>query len=546
MVAVGKLSTFTVEFGNRAEGDQLRPICMWPLSIRNPLAVVALRFPNPDGLPLKLCWLVVSVLALYLLWHGAYPPYVDAANVAYSGEVLHDIWQGGTSFAQWHATRPGAVSHLAFYKAYHVLRFAFAPVVCIKLLATFSVFAPAVTMNRLLRRMKRGPWLSLPALALGFNTNLGMGFLPFAVGIFLLPLALLVIEANSARFRCWRLLLLGCVLLLSPVFHYFLTAVLLPVAVLWSALSLRGRSRLWTLAIEIAVGALIVLAVSPGGPTPAVRDIIQWVPYVERWEQLDRDVFKWTLDGATALSFPWLVLAFVSSLVLSRTTPTKLRKSRAARAPMLLLALFLGYMLGPSYISWPEPAWGLGARIAIAMAFALVVVPTTSATGWRRFFQHSPWVAFTFWHLCSLVAPFQAYDELTRPLKSLAALVPRHSKVLPVIGATSLKAPNGYSFGGFAGAACLHIGKWLAVETQSYQPWSFCDAGYHPVRCLSRLPAPSEAQSLNSSAVAVRKYDFVVAFDNAPRVNDRLRQLPLLLVHREGLWTLWRVTGDAF
>ena len=208
---------------------------------------------------------------------------------------------------------------------------------------------------------------------------------------------------------------------------------------------------------------------------------------------------------------------------------------------MLLLALFLSYMLGPSYISWPEPAWGLGARIAIALVFALVLVPTTSATGWRRLLQHSPWVAFTLWHLCSLVSPFQAYDDLTRPLKSFAALVPRHSKVLPVFGATLLKAPDGYSFGGFAGAACLHIGKWLAVETQSYQPWSFCDAGYHPVRCLARLPAPGEAQSLNLSVGTVRKYDFVVAFDNAPRVQDRLRQLPLVLVHKEGLWSLWRV-----
>jgi len=170
-------------------------------SLETVLSFLALRFRNPDGLLLELCWLVISVVALYLLWHGAYPPYVDAANVAYSGEVLHDIWHGGASFARWHAIRPGAVSHLAFYKAYHVLRFGFAPVVCIKLLATFSVFAPAVTMYSLLRRMKCGPWLSLLALALGFNTNLGMGFLPFAVGIFLLPLTLLVIEANSAQFR---------------------------------------------------------------------------------------------------------------------------------------------------------------------------------------------------------------------------------------------------------------------------------------------------------------------------------------------------------
>jgi len=58
--------------------------------------------------------------------------------------------------------------------------------------------------------------------------------------------------------------------------------------------------------------------------------------------------------------------------------------------------------------------------------------------------------------------------------------------------------------------------------------------------------APGETQPLNLSAVAVRKYDFVIAFDNAPRVNDRLRQLPLLLVHKEGPWTLWRVMGDAF
>jgi len=494
-----------------------------------------------DVLLLKFLWGAAALLALYLVWKGTYPPFIDAANVAYSGEVLHDIWSKGGAFSHWYVVRRGALSHLLFYFAYHELRYLFAGLICIKLLATFSIFAPAITMVALLRAMKLSPWLSLPVIALGFNTNLGMGFLPFTVGLFLIPLVLLLVEKISEHFTWWYLLALAALLFISPVVHYFLTAILFPIALSWSLLSLRGRSRSWSVALEVLVGICLVAFLAPKSVAPPLQNVVQWSTYVEKWELLDRDVFKWTVDGPAALSFPILLVAFVSSLVLCRSTPDLKQGLRAYRAPTLLLILFIAFLVGPTSVSWPEPAWGIGARIAIAMAFVLLLIPMTSARGWRRFIQHSPWVAFTFWHLCALIPPFLAYDRLTGPLHSFVSLVPPHSKLLPVYGSKELRDPKKYSFGGFAGAAALHIGKWLAVETLSYQPWSFCDAGYHPMQCSARLRAPNESQPLNITTAAIRDYDFIVALENDAAVREKLTRLPLVLVRREGAWSLWRV-----
>ncbi len=497
------------------------------------------RFRDPDDLPLKIAWLIACVAALYLVWSCAYPPFIDAANVAYSGEVMHDLWRGGSIYGKWYAFRTGAVSHLAFYRAYHYLRYLFAPVVCIKILSSIGVLALPVAMHGLLRCMKLSAWLSLPAFALAFNTNLNMGYLPFVIGLPCIPLALALIERNAIENRIWRWGLLGAIVLVSPWIHFFLTAILVPMVTIWCALCLKGRSRLWTLVAAFGVTSLIGLVLFPRGPIPKINQIFQWIAYAEHWDQLDRDVLQWTLDGAAALSFPWLLLAFVVCLVLTQKTPSAERGLRASRASVMALTLFLGYLLGPEFISWPEPAWGFGTRLGIALALMLPLIPTTSAVGWRRFAQYSPWVAFTAWHLAALVGPFRAYDVATRSLSLLSSSVPPHSKILPMYGSEWMKDPGRYSFGGFTGFAFKHVGKWLAVETQSLQPWSFCDAGYHPIKCVERLSSPSESRLSRITVDMLFAYDFLLVQENAPNVQERLDNLHLVLVRRIGQWSLW-------
>ncbi len=61
------------------------------------------------------------------------------------------------------------------------------------------------------------------------------------------------------------------------------------------------------------------------------------------------------------------------------------------------------------------------------------------------------------------------------------------------------------------------------------------------MRCVSRLPAPSEIQPVNESSEAIRNYAFVVAFENSEAIKQKLSLLPLILVERRGMWSLWRV-----
>ena len=203
------------------------------------------RLHDADDLPLTIGWFAASAFALYLIWMCRYPPFIDAANVAYSGEVMHDLWRGGAIYGKWYAFRPGVISHTVFYRLYHWLRFLFTPIVCIKILSSAGVLGLPLAMRPLLRRLNRSPWLCLPAFALAFNTNLNMGYLPFVIGIPLIPLALTLIESIAERPRLWRWGLLLILLVASLWFHFFLTAILVPLAALWSILALKGRSRLW-------------------------------------------------------------------------------------------------------------------------------------------------------------------------------------------------------------------------------------------------------------------------------------------------------------
>jgi len=501
---------------------------------------LAPRLKEADELPLTLASLVAGAVSLLLVWGFTYPPFIDAANVAYSGEVMHDLWRGGAVYGKWYAFRSGAMSHMAFYWLYHALRAIFAPVVCVKLLATVGVLGLPLAMRGLLRAMNRTLWLSVPAFALAFNTNLNMGYLPFVIGVPLIPVSLMLIEQNANQPRAWRCVALATVLIGSLWVHFFLTAILLPLATLWSLLCLRGRSRRWFVAlitIALTVAASVVFLRSS---IPAWQRVFQWIPYSERWDQLDRDVLQWTTDGLPALSFPLLLLAFVASLVLTHRTPTSDHGLRAARGALGAALLFGAYLLGPNYISWPEPAWGFGTRIGIAFALCLLLVPTTSATGWGRVVQVSPWLAFTAFHLASLLGPFRAYAAVLEPLAVLHEGLPPHATILPLYDSEWLKDPARYSFGGFTGFVFKHAGKWLAVETDGYQPWSFCDAGYHPIECVARLPAPSQATLSLGSSESLNHYDYLLLRQSAATPWGGLSKNSWSLLRKSGEWSLWR------
>ena len=478
-------------------------------------------------------------LALCLIWCFRYPPFIDAANVAYSGEVMHDLWRGGGVYGKWYALREGAVSHMAYYRLYHWLRYVLPPVASTKVLITLGVVGLPLAMAGLLRSLNRTLWLSIPAFALAFNTNLNMGYLPFVIGIPLIPLCLMLIELNATQPRTWRWVLLALALLGSLWVHFFLAAVLFPLVALFAFLSFRGRLRVYVagaITLSLSVAGLLLV----GKHTmPAWRRVFQRIPFSERWDQLDRDVIQWTTDGAPALSFPWLLLAFVVSVGLVRRTQAPENGASAARGGILAAALFVAYMLGPNYISWPEPAWGFGTRIGVALAISLLLVHSTSATGWRRVLQVSPWLAFTFWHLVSLVEPFRVYALDMHPLAELRDAVPKKSKILPLYDSEWLKYPGLYSFGGFVGFVFKHAGKWLAVESTGYQPWSFCDAGYHPIKCLTQLSAPAQPSASRVSPEILESYDYVLVHEDATHA----RQPPnerWALDKRIGHWSLWK------
>ena len=502
--------------------------------------VMRRQWLEPDDLWFKLAVTAAALLAIGLIWGPTYPPFVDAANVAYSGEVIHDLWQGGAHYSRWHALRHGSVSHMVFYGAYHVMRTVMPPLETIKALTTLSVLGLVAACYALARALRLSVWLTLPAFALAFNTNLSMGYLPFALGIPVIPAVLALIEVQRQQPKRWRLGLIIAIVALSPMVHFFLTTVLVPTVAVWSFVSYSGKARIFVLSLLGIGAAALMLVLLPKQHAPPLHEIFQWVPFSERWDQFDRDVLNWTTDGNLALSFPWLLVAFIATMFLTRSTPRAEPPAQAAKLPLTLLTLFLMYILGPMYISWPEPAWGFGVRVGIAFALLLPFAAPTAAVGWRRAAQYSPWVLFTFWHLCSLIGPFHEYAVATRELAALIRLIPKHSRILPLVGAEYLKDPKRYSFGGFTGFALRHVAKWAAVETQSYQPFSFCGMAYHPITCRAQLNGPRETPwNSHIGLETMKQFDFVLVDANSPYVKEQLRALPLHQVRQVGDWSLW-------
>jgi hypothetical protein len=128
-----------------------------------------------------------------------------------------------------------------------------------------------------------------------------------------------------------------------------------------------------------------------------------------------------------------------------------------------------------------------------------------------------------------------------RPLASLVPLMRKHSKVLPVIGSEWLKKPEQYSFGGFTGFVFRHAAKWAAVETQSYQPYSFCNMAYHPITCEEKIRAIHDHEGARLvTPQNVAPYDYLVVFANDDRSREHLKSLSMELIKAEGDWSLWR------
>jgi hypothetical protein len=150
-------------------------------------------------------------------------------------------------------------------------------------------------------------------------------------------------------------------------------------------------------------------------------------------------------------------------------------------------------------------------------------------------------LVFTAYHLLALVAPFQAYDAVIRPLVELRPSLPSHSKILPLFDSEWLKDSDRYSFGGFTGFVFRHAGKWLAVEASGYQPWSFCDAGYHPIACTVPLPAPAQPTLSQLNSEVLKHYDYVVLRESTPTVH-LLGPTggSFVLDRRLGQWSLWK------
>jgi hypothetical protein len=505
-----------------------------------------------------LAFFALACLSLGLIWLPPLPPFVDSPSVAYSGMVLHALQKGDPFFSSWYEARPGAVSHLAFYRLFGLLLNVLSPVHAIKLTVSVVVLALPLGMRSLLRAMGRSEWLCLAGFALAFNLQLAMGYLPFLLAIPLLPLCLAWVENNAKGMRWWRVVALILTLSVSPFFHLLITPVLFACVGLWVVLSQHSFRRVayHGAAMTVAFAAVIWLVPKPRTPLPAhVSQAMGTLSLSEHLDHFDGDFLNWTINGWDALSTPLFFAAVIATIsltsVIGRPTESQSlwRRFCEYRAEIMAALMFAGYMASPTSVHYPWVAWSIDTRLTVFVGMFLVMVPRAVPATMRQALRMAPILVFSFFHLFSLVGPFRAFAHATRGLVEVSHSIPSHSIVLPVFSHEYMQDAKRWRFHGFHGFINQHLVRWSAVLSTSLQPYSFCDLPFHPLICTQQLPMPGARNPMPGLSAHAKNYEYVVMLTNQP---DKQRE-HLRLIEKQGFekmsesgdWTLWKRKTEA-
>lgn len=477
----------------------------------------------------------LAFATLVPIWIVRYHPLPDLPNHIAATAVWHFYRDPAYDFASYYKLSLGPTPYWGYYALANGLTWVVGLDVANRVILSSYALGLPFGILLLARRFERSEWLSLFAFPLVWNFDFVIGFVPYVLGVALLPFALVAFDRFCERPTLAR----GALAAAGGVGVFFCH--LLPWGMWWAMAGLLGlvhRGRDWRTLLKraavwivpVVVGVWVLrhgTGLEMGRFGHGVR--AAWAPLRVHFAELPLyllDVFATHEDEALALV---LLVAFVALRATApRARPLALHDLRA-------LACFavpaVAYFVLPRSLLAPNYWWGVNVRFAAPAAlFAVLCVPGP-VDGWRRWLLVPVAVAgiafavATTWH-------WRRNDQFcgARAFDKLASLPPRGARVLvltyPPFVEPSSRMPFIWAYPALHQA--FHGG---------YYPTNF-DQGF-PLVYTRRFPAPGfrDPEWFRWDYQA-RYYDYVLVAHKM-HLGDGHADL----VAADEPWSLWKVRG---
>jgi hypothetical protein len=481
----------------------------------------------------RLAFAVLSLATLVPIWTTRFHPLPDLPNHIAAASVWHNYANPDFDFQRYYVLKLGPTPYWGYYLLAHLFAYPFGLDIANRLILSLYAVGLPIGILVLARRFGRSEWLSLFVFPLIWNFNLAIGFVPYCLGLALLPFALDVFdrfcETPTPKNAAWAIALgiatFFCHLL--PWGMWLAMAGMLGLVhrgLSWKQLG--ARFAVWL--VPVVVGVLVMRGGSGYSMGHMAR--IAWRRYPLLASLSEMPTF--ILDNYTTHDddYPAIALALLF-IVLKVTQSWRPIRLHDLRAESCFLVLIVAYFVLPRSILLPMYWWGVNVRFAApAMIFGALCV-TGEMAGWRR-------ALFAGVAACGIaLAAVNGYhwhkaDQFfgAAQFSSLAKLPPPRSRVL-VLTFAPLKEPEfrqNYAQSYPALFQAFHGGYYPANFDESF-----------PLAYRQRFPSPGwrNAEDFRWDYHA-HYYDYVLAY-RQPSFGTGHAEL----IARQDPWTLWKMPG---
>jgi hypothetical protein len=314
-----------------------------------------------------------------------YHPIPDLPNHLAAVSVWHHYTDPRWDFQRYYALQLGAAPYWGYYLLTHLLAFPLGLDAANRVMLSLYVVGLPVGFALLARQLGKSPWLGLFAVPLVWNFNFAIGFVPFCIGLALVPYALVLFDRFCEQPTRAR----GALAALAGTVVYF--GHLLPWGLFVACAGMIGlchegrrRPRVWVWLGATLPGLVLLLRGASFGLRPG--DGVSWKgrPFLESLREFPAyvlDVSAWREDELMALV---LLVAFLGLRLTAPREAPRPSRLHGLRAEACVLVALVAYFVLPRSVLTPTYWWGVNVRFAApAVLFATLCVPGPIA-GRRR------------------------------------------------------------------------------------------------------------------------------------------------------------------
>ncbi|MGK4006074.1 hypothetical protein WMF31_25875 [Sorangium sp. So ce1036] len=468
---------------------------------------------------------LLAAAAVVPIWRVRFLPLLDLPNHLAAVHIWHNFdapWARAKEFYELSLTP-------APYGAYHILTHVIAHGVGLEdanriVLSSYVLAIPAAALGWALRT-RRSPWLSILTFPLAFSLSWACGFLPFLVGVALLLLGVVALDAqlerpSRARAAAVALLSVGCGLshpLILFAYYVCVAALMLCHAPRWSRIA-RALPP-FVPAVALLVWQLVAFESPMVDLRSGPRFQGAWVP----WHEMLRSFPEYTLDSVSGdldTQLFWVLLATASLLLLGELARRSRARANGApagslldrlhdhRSLVLFAAMVVCYFLVPLHLARPFDWWFVSGRFAPFICFFGSLALTAPLRGLSRLLM-APAAAAALVLPLHLSEKYERFDERLRPFARMVERIPPGAEVLfltlPPRTDESLIIEG-----------TNHFSSWVQIMRGGFSADGWHNVGF-PFRLKRSLPAPppNRGEWFNPDVHGVA-YDYVIIRNERP------------------------------